>query len=547
LNLEPPLSIGIPAVDNNLSDYKSVADKQTYASSNHVASSAGNIESVKVEKILLIFPPAYTIKHLRDISPLPPLGIGFLAAIGEKKGFQVDILDALIQGWETEISTANPDIVRVGLTDADITKAIKEFAPDLVGVSCMFSIQHKIYPHILQVIKNADPEIITVAGGAHVTVCQEDVLSDPNCDYIITGEAEESFFDLIDAIQGKRTLESVDGLGWKQDGSELTLNPKVKWLDDLDQIPFPAYHIMKLERYFGLQATHGKRHAKEFAPIITSRGCPAKCSFCSANKMFGYKFRKRSVENIMSEIRFLKESYGVKEIMFEDDNVTAERKHATELFTRLIEEKMELTWDTPNGVGLWSLNEEMLDLMKESGCTRLNFPVESGDQEILKNIIKKPLDLLRVQNLLAHCRKIGLEYGMFLVIGSPGEKLSDIWTSFKFAAKAGCYNPHISVATPYPGTELYDQCKENDYFVNEYSLDQLFISSFMLETPDWTEKELRQTILKGRIYLIFKHIVDSPIEGLITFFKLFLQPRKWFNYLKRISKSGQVWRNPSNP
>ena len=122
-------------------------------------------------------------------------------------------------------------------------------------------------------------------------------------------------------------------------------------------------------------------------------------------------------------------------------------------------------------------------------------------------------------DFLAHCRKIGLNYGMFLVIGSPGEKISDIWTSFKFAAEAGCYNPRISVATSYPGTELYDQCKDNDYFVEDYSLDKLFISSFMLETPDWTEKELRQTILKGKIYLLLR--------------KIYLLLKK-INYLKRI-------------
>ena len=538
----------VSVANKNLTGLKDEINRETNITLSDQIANASLIEKpVKVKKILLIFPPAYTLKHQRDVNPLPPLGIGFLAAVGEKKGFQMDILDALIQGWETEIPTANPDIVRIGLTDDEIKKAIQEFEPDLVGLSCMFSVQHKIYPRILSVIKSASPKIITVAGGAHVTVCQEDVLKDPNCDFIISGEAEESLFELIEAIHGKRTFDSVDGLGWKNEDSELTIKHKEKWLQDLDKIPFPAYHIMKLERYFGLQASHGKRHENKFAPIVTSRGCPAKCTFCSANKMFGYKFRKRSVENIMSEIKFLQENYGVKEIMFEDDNLTAERKHATELFNRLIEEKSGLIWDTPNGVGLWALNEEMLDLMKESGCVNLNFPVESGDQEVLKDIIKKPLDLKRVKGLLKHSRKIGLNYGMFLVIGSPGEKLSDVWTSFKFAAEAGCYNPHISVATPYPGTELYDQCIDNDYFVDEYSLDQLFISSFMLETPDWTEKELRATILKGRIYLLFRHIVDRPLEGLKAFFNLAFQPEKWLNYLKRISKSGQVWRNPSNP
>ena len=217
----------------------------------------------KVNKVLLLFPPAYTIKSSRDINPLPPIGIGLLAAVLEKNRYQVNVLDCLIRGWNQEEETsANKDVVRVGLTDDQITEYIKEYQPDVVGVSCMFSVQHKIYPKIFAAIKTANPKIHTVAGGAHVTVCSKEVLEDPNCDYIIAGESEESLVDLLEVIQGRKSLESVDGLGWKNEKSEQTLNPKLRWIEDLDSLPFPAYHILDLKQYFGLEASHGIRHAK---------------------------------------------------------------------------------------------------------------------------------------------------------------------------------------------------------------------------------------------------------------------------------------------
>ena len=502
---------------------------------------------LKVKKVLLLFPPAYTIKSARDINPLPPIGIGMLASVLEKNKYEVEILDCLVRGWDQEEETqANKDIVRVGLTDDQIKEYIKEFKPDVVGVSCMFSVQHKIYPQIFAAIKSVNSSIITVGGGAHVTVCSKEILEDPNCDYVISGEGEESIVEFLEVLQGRKSFESVDGLGWEKDSSDYVLNPKLKWIEDLDSLPFPAYHLIGLEQYFGLESSHGIRHEKKYAPIVTSRGCPAKCTFCSANKMFGYKFRTRSAQNVLDELWFLKKKYGIKEIMFEDDNVTASRKHATELFQMMIDQKIDLRWDTPNGVGMWTLTDDIIDLMKEAGCIKINFPIESGDQEILKNIIKKPLDLKRTKNLFKRCQDIGLDYGTFLVVGMPGEKIENIWTSFKFCAEVGSYSPHVSVATPYPGTELYEQCKDNDYFSRDYALDGLFISSFMLKTPDWSENDLRKVLLQGKLYLKFRQVMDRPSDAWHLIKGVIGQPGKIFSYVKRILKSGSVWRNPAS-
>jgi magnesium-protoporphyrin IX monomethyl ester (oxidative) cyclase len=333
------------------------------------------------------------------------------------------------------------------------------------------------------------------------------------------------------AFQKDTEIITIDGLGYKIDGKQ-KINPKLGFIKNLDSIPFPAYHLMELDKYFGLDASHGTRHKKRFCPIITSRGCPAKCTFCSAHQVWGNKYRMRSVENVLEEMRLLKDKYGVEEIMFEDDNVTADAKRAKFLFTRMIEEGFNFVWDTPNGVGVWSMDEEMIDLIKKSGCIKLNFPVESGSQHVLKDIIKKPLNLEKVKGLVRYCKKIGLDCGMFLVMGMPGEKLSDMWESFRFAVKCGCFSPHISVATPYPGTQLYENCLKNGYFSKPFSLDDLFIRSFLISTPDWSEKELKRILFKATLYLKLTGIITQPSIIMEYIRKIISQPSRVIEFFK---------------
>ncbi|HQM75851.1 MAG TPA: radical SAM protein [Syntrophorhabdaceae bacterium] len=487
---------------------------------------------MKIERIFLLSPPAYTFKSLRDVNPLPPMGLGYLASVIEGMGIQVKILDCLLHGWENE-EDVDDLITRVGLSDKEIARYIQDFNPQVVGINCQFSRQYKIYHRMFSIVKESLPDCITIGGGPHTSVCPEEVLQDPNCDYILIGEAEESLKKFIRSLMNGLKFDNIDGLGWKSDG-KMIINTKQAWIEDLDSIPFPAYHLMDLERYFGLPFSHGIRHKSRFSPIITSRGCPAHCTFCSADKVWGKRYRVRSIENVIEEMRFLKDTYGIEELMFEDDNVTADNKRAKELFSRMIDERFNFIWDTPNGVGVWSMDNEMIDIMKDSGCIKLNFPVESGSPRVLNKIIKKPLNLSRVEGLIRHCREINLDYGIFLVIGMPGETMDDIWKSFRFAAACDCYNPHISIATPYPGTVLFEECMKNNLFSKEFSLDDLFIRSFMIKTNDWNDKQLRKTIIKGHLLLKYLQFVKHPGSFFRWVIKMAMQPLALISYLKRI-------------
>lgn len=467
---------------------------------------------MKINKIVLLVPPAITFKSLRDINPLPPLGLGYLAAIVKKIGIEVLILDSLLEGWAKE-KTISRELVRVGLSDEEISKKISDFCPDLVGISCQFSMQYKIYHEMFSLVKKANPGCITVAGGAHATVCPEEILKDNNCDFILQGEAEYSFKELISALQEEGPFHTIDGLGWKEDGA-LRINSKSRWIEDLDALPFPDYTCIGLEKYSGLGSSHGIRHRKSFSPIITSRGCPGRCTFCSANKVWGSSYRVRSVKNVIEEMRILSDIFKVEEIMFEDDNVTANANRAKQLFREMKKEDFGFVWDTPNGVGIWSIDEEMIDLMKESGCIRLNFPVESGSQKVLNEVIKKPLKLNRVKELISYCRRIKLDINMFLIIGMPGETLKDIWQTFKFTAECRVHNPHISIATPYPGTLLFEDCKKNNYFNGLFSLDNLFIKSYSIKTGQWGKRDLERVLFRGRLYLKIMKLINDPLGSI---------------------------------
>jgi magnesium-protoporphyrin IX monomethyl ester (oxidative) cyclase len=456
---------------------------------------------MKIKKVLLLVPPAITFRSSRDINPLPPLGLGYLAAVVENLGIEVKILDCLMRGWEKE-EIIDGRLIRIGLSDDEIKGLISDFDPD-------------------------------IAGGAHATVCPEEILLDKFCDYVLMGEAESTFKEFILTSMTGKDVSHIDGL-CKKIGDKIFINEKKSWIENLDYLPFPSYRAMELERYFGINNSHGLRHRKKFCPIITSRGCVAKCIFCSANKVWGPKFRFRSVENILKEMSLLRDNYGIEELMFEDDNLTANSLRAKALFEAMIREKLNFIWDTPNGVGAWSIDTDTIDLMKRSGCIQLNFPIESGSQRVLTNIINKPLDLSKAKLLIEHCRKINLAYSLFLVIGLPGEKIKDIWKSFRFAAKCKCFNPFISIATPYPGTRLFSRCKENKYFSRDFSLEDLFITSFMIETPEWNEKQLQKVLLKGMVYLKIMSFINNPKSTLKLFAQLLINPIKLAVYLKKL-------------
>jgi magnesium-protoporphyrin IX monomethyl ester (oxidative) cyclase len=468
--------------------------------------------SKKIKKVLLFIPPALTFKDDVDVNPLPPLGLGYLGAVLENHNIEVKIVDCLIEGWHTREDIAH-NTLRIGLPFKEVGDIISDFNPDMVGVNSLFTRQRENAHHIYKLAKEFNPAIVTVAGGAHPSVMPELVMSDPNVDFAVLGEGEDTIIKLIDALEGRGDIADIDGIGFRTQ-NQIRINPKTKFITDVDTIPFPARHLLNMEKYIGLRESHGTRIKQRFSPVMTSRGCPAGCTFCSAHKVWGRKYRARSPENVLAEFRHLKEVYSIEELIIEDDNLTLNKDRARKIFDLMIQEKLGFVWDTPNGIAAWALDEPLIDKMKESGCYKLNLALESGSQYVVDNIIKKPLNLEKGKHLARYARSIGLDISIFLIVGMPGETQSQIWESFKMAAELEAYLPTISIATPYPGTAICEICKEHNYLPANFSLDDLHALKYSISTEDWSTEELRKLITSGKQYLLRKRLQRHPLQGI---------------------------------
>lgn len=469
-----------------------------------------------LKKVLLIQPPAFSNNARGDMNPNAPLGIAYIAATLEREGFDVQILDAFIEGWNQE-SRVNEEKILVGLTFEQIGEFVSRVNPDVVGITSMFTSQRKNAHSVARLVKELDNEIVVIFGGAHATSAPESVIEDSCVDVAVLGEGENVIAPLIRSIEGNADLRLLDGIAFHgADGNPVVI-PKVVGVDDLDDLPFPARHLLPMEKYFAARVRHGGvGKGKRAVSMITSRGCQYRCNFCTAYKVFTRRPRMRSIENVLAEIDELLAKYGIDEIFFEDDQIIAKQRRAADLFDAMAA-RYKLYWDTPNGVSPWLLDDEILGKMKAAGCYRVNIAIESGNQWVLDNIINKPVKLNAIPELVKSIRKHDMDVGTYLVVGNIGEKavetLAQIKESFAFCRRLQVY-PHASLLTAYPGSEVLEIAKKNGYLVPDFDWDNLIISKFQLQTPLWTPQQLIELVARERLKTRLWVMLRSPLAGL---------------------------------
>jgi anaerobic magnesium-protoporphyrin IX monomethyl ester cyclase len=477
----------------------------------------------QIQRILFIYPPTTIFRKVERKRIGFPLGITYLSAVLIKEGLTVKILDASLEDYDHE-EELSEHTIRFGMTFNKIRDTISGFRPDIIGISALYTSQAGNVHELCRLSKEVSGDIITVLGGAYPTSETEFCMQDFNVDFAILGEGEESFLSLLRSLQNGK-VNAVEGIAYRDNGA-VKINPKSSFIKNLDNLPMPARHLLKLTEYSEVPCGHGVIKHKPFATVISSRGCPFQCTFCFSCKMHGVTFRPRSAKNVLDEIESLIEQYHIKEIHFEDDNITFDRKRALEIFQGIIDRKFNIAWTAPNGLSVSTLDKELLLKMKESGCYGVILAIESGSQRVLSEIMRKPVNLKKAEEIVRLLKDIGLNVACYWMLGLPGETKKEIRETIDFASKLKSINPNLyssfSVFTPFKKTKLHELCREKKYFVSNADLDPRFnkmkFCTGVIDTEEftheWIEKMRYQAWLEANHINTEKDLKSSPDVGM---------------------------------
>lgn len=466
-----------------------------------------------------------------------PLGLAYIASYLESRGTRVEIIDSMGLGWHKMVSEGS--FIRIGLSDDELLAKLRGARPDIVGITCMFPPQANSMNTVANMAKSIDRDIPVIVGGAHPSSQPSECLENENIDVVVVGEGEVTMAELVEHYSGNKSIDEVKGIYFRK-LREVRYTKRRKLIHDLDALPYPAYHLLPMEEYF---AAGGQGFSERGIPIdrwvsmITSRGCPFQCCFCSVHNIYGPSWRARSPEKVIEEIEFLIDKYRIKHIFFEDDNLTLDTRRAEKIFDLMIERKLDLTWETPNGVRADTLSRPLLRKMKKSGCTMLIIGVENGNQQFLNKVIKKRLDLKKVEENARIISEEGIPCIAFFIIGIVGENKRIVNDTIKFArrlARMGIV-PRFGIATPHPNTELYDVAKQKGYLLKERMEPQDWAVNLpIIRTEDFTPNDLiwwkRKAVFLTTLELLL-HKPTGLMKSLTHFVK---RPKDVTKLFKRI-------------
>lgn len=464
--------------------------------------------------ILFIHPQGYNwlskkIDITRIANIMPPYGLLMLSAFLEKKGIKNEILDLYAYPEKKE----------------DILKKIFELNPTHIGITSTTSSFFDGL-EIARLVKENLKDIKIIFGGVHPTSIYERILKNfREIDIIVVGEGEEIIYELLTS----ENLEGVKGIAFRKDG-EVLFTGRRKLIENLDNLPFPAYHKLKdFPKKYVLPIFNYPRSPS--TTFLTSRGCPFSCSYCDRS-IFGPTFRAHSSDYLIEHLKFLKKSYGIRHINIYDDNFLLVKKRVLEFCEKILKENIKITF---NCIGRANhMDEEVLEALKRAGCWMINIGVESGDEELLKPHRTKP-ELEKIKEIVRKIKKKGIRVKGLFMMGIPGETRETIEKTIRFA----CENPfddlNVTKFTPFPGTPVYEKIKEYGEFEEDW--EKMNCLNFVFIPKGFTREELEvlyDSFFKrfyGRPKMLFKYFTmlwKSP-ESVYRFIKdlpAFLEARK---------------------
>lgn len=395
-------------------------------------------------KVSLLIPPTSletdSYGKLQKFSyPMPSIGLAYIAAVLEANGYDVRIIDAYATPCTIDGIVEKLDGVAV------------------LGVSLLTTSACSTYK-LAKEIKHRYPNIKIVYGNVHASLFPQECFAEGGADFIVHQEGELTFLELCDFISGKKKVrvEEIKGISYMADG-DVRANPLRPFIDDLDSLPYPAWHLYDLSRYANDPRTEVIEGVMEFQ-ILATRGCPMECTFCSSrtDKSLGNRYRMRRPEKIVEELQYMHDHYGARVFHFMDLSFPLLKKHAIEFCQAMVKSGLaeKIKWLTELRVK--PLDEETVMWLKKSGCVRVYFGIESGDDEVLKKI-KKGFTCDDVRSAVKLCHKAGLQVDGLFMLGLPADTVASMNKTIDIAIELGVRFAIFNLFVPYPGCQLYDE------------------------------------------------------------------------------------------
>ena len=477
---------------------------------------------MKIEQdldILLISPPNFYSQRgsiWKEVnSNFPPLGLIDIAGYIRVKGFSVKIIDCNVD---------SPSIVSFfQFFKRNIVS--KYVSLRYIGITSM-TVQIKKAYIIAKICKRFFPNTTIIFGGVHATFVTEEVINKKDIDIVVLGEGEITLEEILEG----NSLDAINGIVYKNfsNGSyNIVYNDPRDRLRNLNELSMPAYDLLKIKKYRPAKGSYKRLPAMS---MMTSRGCPGRCTFCA--KTLGKKLVFKSATSIFKEIQFLIKNYGIKQIQFYDDTFTSNRKNVIELCKIIINNKIDITWTCFSRVD--TINREILRYMKQAGCHQIMYGVETIDKQVLKNINKR-INIKQVINAVKWTKKERIECRLAFMVGNPGDTKENILKNIYFVNKLNPDYLIVNITTPYPGTEMFKWAKERNLILT-YNWDDYDLSKPIMRLENLDENEIKKLyrLMFRKFYLrprfIYKRLLNIKtvsdfkilIEGfnsLMSFFK----------------------------
>jgi len=426
----------------------------------------------------------------------PPLGLGYLAAVLESKRHKITIIDLT---FEKNFKF--------------LEKQLKQLNPELIGLTCQTTFADDAFK-AAGIAKKVCPDALLIIGGPHPTIMPEKTLEESVADIVVIGEGEDSLREIVDKFADKQDFSQVKGIFYRKN-EQIISNPERSFIQNLDTLPFPARHLFD-SRYFAFPEV----------TIISSRGCPYNCSFCqpTLKKLFGNIVRLRSPDNVIEELKMLIEKYPGKIVRFHDDTLTWDKKWITKLCLLIKENKLKFFWNCKSRIDV--LDREMIAMLRDAGCQRLDLGVESGSSRLLDCVLNKGISVDKVKEIFKLCEQEKMPTLAFIMVGNPTETPQDIIDTINLLEEINFDGLHVSLFTPFPGTDIFDYSTKRGLISARAWSDYDFYSNVSIKLEHFSSKQIiniKQTIQMGAMANnIFKK-EKGPLNFMLKHPKTFLK------------------------